>query len=183
MDFGKVFELLIGDFKKENIRYALIGGFAMGALGIVRATMDLDFLIHFQDLPKLETIMRKYNYNRVFKTENVSQYVSDVKIFGEVDFLHSFRKISLSMLTRAKEIPVFDGKFRVRVLRAEDIIGLKLQALVNDSSRQNREYADIEAIMDYFKVKLSWDLLKEYFSLFEKREKFEELKKKYANLK
>lgn len=181
MDFDKVLQLIIKEFEKENIRYALIGGFAMGALGIMRSTVDLDFLVDYQDLPKLEKIMEKHNYNCVFKTENVSQYVSDVKIFGEIDFLHAFRKISVSMLNRAKEVPIFVGKFKIRILIPEDIIGLKLQALVNDKSRENREYADIESIMDNFREKLDWDLIEDYFSLFDKKEKYEKLKKKYGN--
>jgi predicted nucleotidyltransferase len=183
VDFEKVLKLLIRDFEKENINYAIIGGFAVGALGIMRATMDLDFLVDAKDIPKLAKIMGKYNYRCVFKTENVSQYVSGIKIFGEVYFLHAFRKISLSMLKRAKEIPIFGEKFKIKVLEPEDIIGLKLQALVNDSSKETKEYADIEALMDYFKDKLNWDLIKEYFSLFEKENKFVELRQKYKNVK
>jgi len=181
MDFEKVLEILIDEFEREKIRYALIGGFAMGALGILRATMDLDFLVDSRDLLKIERIMKRYDYNCVFKTENVSQYVSDLNIFGEVDFLHAFRKISLSMIKRSKEVPIFEGKFKIRVLNPEDIIGLKVQALVNDKLRETREYADIEEIMDYFKEKLNWNLVEEYFSLFEKKGKYRELKKKYEN--
>jgi hypothetical protein len=32
MDFKTVLELILKNFEKENIRYALIGGFALGAL-------------------------------------------------------------------------------------------------------------------------------------------------------
>lgn len=78
---------------------------------------------------------------------------------------------------------IFDGKFKIRVLNPEDIIGLKLQALVNDTSREAREYADIEEIMDYFKEKLNWNLIEEYFSLFENKEKYMKLKGKYGSVK
>lgn len=179
MDFEKVLKLLINDFESEAINYALIGGFAMGALGIVRATMDLDFLVEYNDLQKIERIMKKYNYNCVFKTENVSQYVSDIKIFGEIDFLHAFRKISRSMLLRAKEVPIFLGEFKIKVLAPEDIIGLKLQALVNDQSRATKEYFDIEAIIEHFNRELNWSLIEEYFNLFNKKEKYQELRRKY----
>jgi hypothetical protein len=183
MNFEKVLKLLIGEFERKHIRYALIGGFAMGVLGIMRATMDLDFLVDSSDIKSLEKIMKNHGYNCVFNTENVSQYVSDIKILGEVDFLHAFRKISLSMLNRAKEMPILGGKLKIKVLSPEDIIGLKLQALVNDKSKELREYADIEDIMKYFREKLNWDLIKEYFSLFEKKGKFKELRQKYGHLK
>jgi len=183
MDFEKVLEIFIKEFENKKIRYALIGGFAMGALGILRTTVDLDFLVDSRDLPKIEKIMKRYNYNCVFETENVSQYVSDLDIFGEIDFLHAFRKTSLSMIKRSKEVPIFNGKFKIKVVSPEDIIGLKLQALVNDKLREPREYADIEDLMYYFKEKLNWNLIEEYFSLFEKKEKYHELEKKYGNIK
>ena len=162
MNFEKVFQIVVNDFNKEDVAYALIGGFAVGVWGIMRTTTDLDFIILLKDSPKIEKIMKKHSYRCVYKTENVSQYVSDIKILGEIDFLHAFRKISLSMLKRAKELPVFGGKFKVKVLIPEDIIGLKLQALSNESSRENREYADIESIMDHFRKRLDWKLIGEY---------------------
>ncbi|MGQ9623624.1 MAG: nucleotidyl transferase AbiEii/AbiGii toxin family protein [Candidatus Caldatribacteriaceae bacterium] len=45
MDFRTVFEKVVQDFHDSKIRYALIGGFALGLWGIPRATVDLDFLI------------------------------------------------------------------------------------------------------------------------------------------
>ncbi len=180
MDFEKIIPLIIGDFKKEGIRYALIGGFAMGAMGMVRSTMDADFLVDSGDLPKIHKIMKKYSYKCVYETENVSQFVSNIKIFGELDFLHAFRKISLSMLSRAKSSPIFAGKCKIKILRPEDIIGLKLQALANNPERENREYIDIKAIMEKFKNKLNWVLLEEYFALFQQQDKFNLFKAKYG---
>lgn len=183
MDFEKVLKLLMKDFEKENINYALVGGFAMGALGIMKTTMDLDFLVEYSDLPKIGELMKKYSYKRVYNTENVSQYVSDIKIFGELDFLHAFREISISMLKRSKEISVFEKKLKIRVLIPEDIIGLKLQALVNNPTRDNKEYADIEIIAEYYRDKLDWDLIKEYFNLFQKKNEYAKLRKRYGNFK
>ncbi|MCK5306505.1 MAG: nucleotidyltransferase [Candidatus Omnitrophica bacterium] len=183
MDFEKVLKLLMKDFEKKNINYALVGGFAMGALGIMKTTMDLDFLVEHSDLPKIRELMKKYSYKRVYNTENVSQYVSDTKIFGELDFLHAFREISISMLKRSKAISVFEGKLKIRVLIPEDIIGLKLQALANNPVRENKEYADIEMIAKYFGDKLDWDLIKEYFNLFQKESEYAKLRKRYGHFK
>ncbi len=182
MDFKIVLGALIDDFNKENIRYALIGGFALGALGIPRATVDLDFLVEKDDLPKVDKIVASQGYECVFKSENVSQYISPLKIFGEVDFLHAFRKIAVSMLERALELDIFDGSLKIKVLRPEDIIGLKIQAVANDETRETQEYADIEALISYYRKNLKWDIIEEYFSLFEKEEKFNDLKRKYYNV-
>ncbi len=180
MDFQKIVPLLIKEFKNAQVDYALIGGLALGALGMVRATADVDFLVDAADLDKVAGIMNKLNYRCVHKTENVSQFVSDLKIFGQIDFLHAFRQTSLSMLKRAAEKKIFEGKHSIKVLRPEDIIGLKVQAFVNDPSRELRELADIELIMDHYKGKLDWIVLGEYFSLFQMEKKLKELKKRYA---
>lgn len=183
MDFKAVLGLILEGFHKENIRYGLIGGFALGALGLPRATVDLDFMVHHDDLKKIDEIMKSNGYECVYKSENVSQYVSGVKIFGEVDFLHAFRKASLGMLEKAKELDIFEGKAKIRVLRPEDIIGLKLQAMANDAKRVARELLDIEALMDYYRMNLDWESIQDYFSIFEQKEKFLELKAKYYNAK
>lgn len=183
MDFKKVMSLLIDNFQKENIHYALIGGFALGLLGIPRATVDLDFLVHRDDLSKIDKIMKINGYECVFKSENVSQYISPLRVFGEIDFLHAFREIAISMLERAKELDIFEGSLKIKVLTPEDIIGLKIQAIVNDETREIREYSDIESLMDYYKESLDWGLVEEYFSIFEKKEKFTELKNRYYNVK
>lgn len=181
MDFKATLAALIEVFERENIRYAVIGGFALGMLGVPRATVDLDFLIEKDDLEKIGRIMKSHSYDCVYQSENVSQYVSPVKIFGEVDFLHAFRAISRKMLERAKEVDIFEGKAKIKVLLPEDIIGLKVQSLANDPKRLSKEYADIEALMDYHKEFLDWQIIEEYFTVFGLNDKFLELKAKYCH--
>ncbi|MBU1125445.1 MAG: nucleotidyltransferase [Candidatus Omnitrophica bacterium] len=179
MDFRETLKTLVKEFKESDIRYALIGGFAVGILGVPRATLDLDFLILNEQWPQVDTIMKELGYECRHKSEDVSQYVSAVKLFGEVDFIHAFRKVSKSMLARAIEKEAFGGELKICVLKPEDIIGLKLQALANDPQRENREYADIEALLESCRATLDWPLLAEYFSLFEQEEAFNKFKARF----
>lgn len=57
MDFKLVIDRILTAFRIEDIRYGLIGGFALGALGITRTTVDVDFLVHRDDLDKIQSIM------------------------------------------------------------------------------------------------------------------------------
>ncbi len=179
MDFQLVLEKLLEAFKKDHILYALMEGFALGLFGIYRATVDLDFLINRDDLEKVHKIMSDLGYERAHTSENVSQYLSPIEILGEVDFLHAFRDLSKAMLNRAEDKNIFGGKQRIKVLRPEDIIGLKVQAMVNDQMRWNSDIADIEKIMSLHGKKLDWQIIEEYFSLFNLHKIFEELKEKY----
>jgi hypothetical protein len=179
MNFEFVLKKVIAGFEKENIHYALIGGFALGLLGIPRATMDLDFLIQKEDLDKLDGVLTSLGYKLYFRSENVSHYRGKNPDLGSLDFIHAFRKISLSMLKNAQDKKFLGGKFCIKILQAEDIIGLKIQAIANDPKRKLKELADIEALINVYRDKFDWDKLKEYFSLFEMEEEFRDFKEKF----
>ena len=109
MDFERVLRDVVADFTERDVRYALIGGFALGVLGVPRATMDLDFLVARDALPVVDEIMARRQYRLRYRSQNVSQFVSNLAPLGQVDFLHAFREISTAMLERAPEMSVFDG--------------------------------------------------------------------------
>ncbi len=50
MDFQKVIKEVVSELEAAGIRYATIGGFAMALRGVQRATIDLDFILAFEDL-------------------------------------------------------------------------------------------------------------------------------------
>lgn len=50
MNFKLVLEKLLTAFTEQNVRYALLGGFALGLWGGSRSTVDLDFLVHRDDM-------------------------------------------------------------------------------------------------------------------------------------
>jgi hypothetical protein len=179
VDFKLVIEKLLTAFKNENIHYALIGGFALGAWGIPRATVDIDFLVNRDDLEKVHRIMTEMGYECPYRTENVSQYVSARRALGEVDYLHAFREISVGMIQRAAEKKLFNETVSIKVLKTEDLIGLKVQAMANDESRKAIDLSDIETLMALYKKEMDWSTIEEYFGLFGFHKLLNELKDKY----
>jgi hypothetical protein len=175
MDFKLVLEKLLTAFKKHNIRYALMGGFAMGLWGGSRSTVDLDFLVHRYDMRKVHAIMTDIGYERHHHTDNVSQYTSPFKIFGGVDFIHAFREASLEMLERAKEKDIFEGSLKIKTLVTEDIIGLKLQSVFNNPSREKVDISDIEMLVSIHRESLDRELLKKYFRIFEMEDLYKKI--------
>lgn len=85
-------------------------------MGIPRGTADIDLLVHREDMLKVDVIMRSLGYEHRNRTENVSQYISPLNIFGEVDFIHAFRTHSMSMLKRVEERQVFDRLMSIKVV-------------------------------------------------------------------
>jgi hypothetical protein len=180
MDFKLVLKNLLTAFSERNINYALMGGFAMGAWRVPRGTVDIDFLVDREDMEKVDAVMKGLGYECRYRSENVSQYISPLSVFGEVDFLHAFRTPSLAMLERAIVLRMFDGSISVRVLMMEDLIGLKVQAIANDKKRKAGDLADIESLMEARGDELDWSLVREYFSLFSMNDIFDELRSKYG---
>jgi len=180
MDLEKTLKELLDGFETERIRYALMGGFALAALGASRTTADLDFLVHRDDLERLDRLLTALGYRRRFHTENVSQYMHDNAAWAAVDVVHAFRKASLGMLQRAFDKPVFGGSRLVRVLQPEDVIGLKVQTMANDPDRRAQEMADIETLLGLYRARLDWSPLGEYFGLFGFGQEFESLRRRFA---
>jgi len=140
---------------------ALIGGMAMGAHGINRSTIDVDFLIRRSDYDAVKSALLAVGF--VCKDEG-----EDTVHFGgagPLDLLLAHRPASLAMLERAKpmarEVPVVD---------AEDLIGLKIQAMFNDSRRRAREEADVQAMMERYGDELDWDRINSYAEVFEEED-------------
>ncbi|MBI5415267.1 MAG: hypothetical protein HZA29_00465, partial [Candidatus Omnitrophica bacterium] len=76
---------------------------------------------------------------------------------------------------------ILNGQFKVKVITPEDIIGLKVQASVNDPGRGARDRADIEELLKRHADKLDLKLLREYFSLFDRQDELDELLGKIKN--
>jgi predicted nucleotidyltransferase len=121
---------LAAALEDRAIDYALIGDLALGPRGFPRGTIDVDFLVDANKVPRIRALMRERHAEVVVEDEEFSSYVD-----GGVrtDFQHARRPVSREMLTRAERVD-FDGKSIV-VIQAEDLIGLKVQAYHNNPKR------------------------------------------------
>lgn len=183
MDFNLVIDGMVGAFDRAGVRYALIGGMAIALRGIQRSTLDLDFIVATEDLPAADPILRGLGYTRVFHSANVSQYGAEDPALGRIDILHAFRGPSLGMLQRAERMAWPEGP-AVPVVHWEDLIGLKIQAMVNDPGRALRDWADIHEIVRFAagrRMALDWELLADYLELFDLHAKLLELKLLYQS--
>lgn len=182
MDFGKVIAEVVGELERERVRYALIGGFAMALRGVQRATMDLDFILLLDDLPRTDAVLMKFGYRRAFRSENVSHYLAAESEWGRIDILHAFRAPSMAMLGRAETIEVAAG-VAVKVAQPEDIIGLKVQAMTNDVERTEQDWHDIRMLIRAARASgafLDWKLIGDYLLLFKMEKRLGELKELYG---
>lgn len=178
MNFESVLKLLIENFEKQNVDFALMGGFALHVAGFTRSTQDIDFLVDKEDMPKVKAIMSALGYELLHESTDVSNFLNKMKELGKVDFLHAHRSYAKAMLKRAKGQDIFGGRLKIKVIVPEDLIGLKVQASSNDHHRYHQDMADIEYVMKANRGKLDLGLIKEYFGLFGREKELEKILEK-----
>lgn len=169
MDLRATLKLAHSLLEQNAIPHALIGGLALACYGSTRSTIDLDLLIREEDKDKLKTLFDKNGFNLIHESEEVMQF----RGIGYVDVLLARRPISQEILQNAHE----NGLEGIRFVRAEDLIGLKIQAYKNDLSREFQDKADIQFLITNVE-NLDWDKIKKYADLFNEWEVIIEIKNK-----
>jgi hypothetical protein len=160
---------ILGALRAQGVRHAAIGGLAVVAHGVVRATQDLDFLVDANDLAELDRVMSGLGFRCLHSSSDAVNYVSaDLR----VDFLLARRAPSLQLLSSARSLRAFGHD--LPVVDVEGILGLKLQALVNDPRRQ-QDLVDMRALLKVHRKDLDLERLRSYFQLFEREAMLEEL--------
>lgn len=181
MDFLSVCKDVLKALDDAGVRFALIGGFAMGLRGVSRTTTDIDLLLVLEDADVARAVFSTFGYRPFHESDNVLQFAAGDQ-YGSIDVILSFREVSLAMLARAERVTVAEH-VTVPVLQPEDIIGLKIQAMHNDERRADQDWADIKALVAAATAEaraIDWSLIEDYFRLFERQELFEQLKQDFA---
>jgi hypothetical protein len=181
VDFERVLKALLSEFDRHQLRYAVIGGFALGALGAERTTKDLDFLVDRDDVDRIYAIMKGLGYLRYAQTANVTHYRHPDAEWVSVDVIHALRKHARDMLARAKLHPIFGNALTIRVADPEDVIGFKVQAIANNPDRRLQEQADIERLMAIYRDRLDWSRIQEYYDLFDMGDEARRLRERFEH--
>lgn len=156
-------------FARNDTEPALIGGLAVVAHHVVRATKDVDFLLEAEAADKVHEALLALGYQCLYRSEDAANYVRAAE---GLDLLYAHRPLARRLLAQAsvRETPMG----RMRIVSVEGLIGFKLQGFVNDATR-TRDLDDIRALFKMHRTSLSMDELRQYFALFGKSELLYEL--------
>lgn len=139
---------------------ALIGGLALAAHNVVRATRDVDFLVDAEDADRIDAILSRLGYACIHRSTDAANYLRGA---DGLDLLYAHRPEARRLLADAESRET--GLGRVRVVGAEGLIAFKLQALANDPSR-GRDLDDIRALLRNNAGMLDMHRVRDYFALF-----------------
>ena len=156
-------------FARSGTEPALIGGLAVVAHQVVRATKDVDFLVEAEAADRVHDALLDLGYQCLYRSEDAANYVRAAE---GLDLLYAHRPLARRLLAQASERETPMG--RMRIISIEGLIGFKLQGFVNDATR-TRDLDDIRALLKIHRASLDMTELREYFALFNKQELLNEL--------
>lgn len=148
---------------------ALIGGLALAAHNVVRATRDVDFLADAEDADRLHALLLGLGYQCIHRSQDAANYV---RADEGLDLLYAHRPEARRLLAEAEERDT--GMGQLRVISAEGLVGFKLQGFVNDASRL-RDLDDIRALLGANRATLDMSEVRRYFVIFEREPLLDEL--------
>jgi predicted nucleotidyltransferase len=156
-------------FANTGTQSALIGGLAVAAHQVVRATKDVDFLVAAEAADKVHDALLGLGYQCLYRSADAANYVRGTE---GLDLLYARRPLARRLLAQAtsRETPMG----RLHVISVEGLIGFKLQGVTNDATR-TRDLEDIRALVRIHNLSLDRTELREYFALFNKLDLFHEL--------
>lgn len=156
-------------FERNGTEPALIGGLAVVAHQVVRATKDVDFLLESEAADKIHSALLDLGYQCLYRSQDAANYVRGAE---GLDLLYAHRPLARRLLAQAAERETPMG--RLRVISVEGLIGFKLQGFVNDATR-TRDLDDIRALLKIHRTALNMDELRGYFALFNQPDLLHEL--------
>ena len=142
--------LLPDDFKEflqclnaHNVRYLLVGGWAVGIYGNPRATKDIDFLIAINDdnLEKLQNVFLDFGAPPI-----------DIERFREDGFVIRIGSspIQIDIINKADGIDINDCYQRKKTIKIDgiDIFVISLEDLIKNKKASGRtmDIADVEKL-------------------------------------
>jgi len=148
---------------------ALIGGLALAAHKVVRATRDVDFLIDADDADRVHDMVIRLGYKCVHRSADAANYLRGDE---GLDFLYAHRPEARRLLAEAGHRDSALG--RLRVVSVEGLVGFKLQGYVNDP----RRVQDLEDIRNLLRVnadQLDMREIRRYFALFDRESLLDDL--------
>jgi hypothetical protein len=121
-------------FALAGTQPALIGGLAVVAHSVVRATKDVDFLLEAEAADKVHDALLKLGYECLYRSEDAANYVRGTE---GLDLLYAHRPLARRLLDQASERETPMG--RLRVVSVKGLIGFKLQGATDSGAVLVRE--------------------------------------------
>jgi hypothetical protein len=136
-----------GRFLEESrIRYALIGGLAMQALGYSRFTRDIDFVAERAGRELVVSFAQSQGYETLHLSEGYSNHLHPDPAFGRVDFMYVDAETADKLFPEAVVRPIV-GEVEAPVPKPEHLAAMKAISMKNSPQRVLIDSPDVQFLL------------------------------------
>src|SRR4051794_30265044 len=136
---------LVRFLTERGIRHGVAGAIALHALGLPRATNDLDLVVDESGRDAVLDHLRALGYEQLHASSGFSNHLHVDKRWGRLDFIYVDARTADLLFARARRMEIFPGT-DAQVPRPEHIAAMKVQAMKDDPSRTLKDLADIQLL-------------------------------------
>ncbi len=156
-------------FDQCDAKAALIGGLALAAHRVVRATTDIDFLLDASSYREVRNALVAAGFECLHENVDAANFARGSE---RLDLILAHRPRAREMLDQAEDRTIYGRN--LRVVAVESLIALKLQALANNP-RRTQDIEDIRSLLRSHSATLDRHKIRTYFALFQMDALYEQL--------
>lgn len=142
MNFSRNLEDLERFLEPRQYRWALVGGLALAAYGLVRTTLDLYLVVDADSQEDLVGFMTEQGFETLHRSAAYSNHLHPDSSRGRANFIYIQGTTCDLLFGEAVRRSGPHGR-SVRVPKPEHLIAMKVLAIKNDPSRTFQDLADI----------------------------------------
>lgn len=146
MDFLRVMDRVSEFLGERGARYGVIGGVGLAAYGLMRTTLDLDFVVERRIQDELVSWMESAGYETLYRSRGFSNHLHEDAALGRVDFVYVSDATAASLFA---ELRWLEGPAdrKIPVPRPEHLAAMKASAMKSDPGRTFREMEDVRFLL------------------------------------
>jgi len=146
MDFARVIDAVSTFLSDRSYPFAVIGGVAVAAYGMVRTTLDVDLVTSNNAQADLVEHLESRGYETIHRSTGYSNHVHEDPELGRVDIVYVGGPTGESLFAGVRVVDG-PGPHPIPVLRPEHLAAMKVFAIKNDPSRTHSELEDIRFLL------------------------------------
>ena len=146
MDFVAALRLVVEELERRGVPVALVGGLALHAYGVGRATFDVDVVTLRSAQRELVAVLESRGYQTLHVSPGYSNHLHAEAALGRIDAVYVDEGTAAKLFGSARRREVLPG-VSVLVPRPEHLIAMKVRAIANDPRRRLQDLADIQRLL------------------------------------
>ena len=138
-------EVAVRGMNSQGRDILLIGGHALPAYGVVRQTVDVDFLIVDADENNLKEILLTKGYTEEHRSDLFIRYCGSTSDYMDVDVLLVDQATFNTIFENSNTYEI--SSLSLHIPSMDHLIALKLHAIKNDPRRELKDLLDIVELL------------------------------------